>query len=273
MRSLVTSLCVCAVLGLGLTGCDDRDNTAGVDTTPDTRRADSTTQPTAGQRVDSAIERTGDAAQRAADRTGEAAGRAVDATTQEARQASDTIRAGATELAADIANGVHNVLAEVTEAAMTENGIDDVAERLSQADRQRLGNIDPAQFSQLNQETTTFRQKWQSKYGKAFDIDDASAVFNFVQIKGDQQDNRRATVTFPARAGMPAVNVPMVREDRGWRIDVPDTLTAQQIADDLTSGIRPINAGDPPLPDDVNEAYHSSAQGTMAALMGERRSQ
>ena len=90
-------------------------------------------------------------------------------------------------------------------------------------------------------------------------------------VQGDPSDTNRATVTFPARGGMPQVTVPVLREGKAWRIDAPDTLTAQQLAGDLISGLKAINAGTQPLPDDVMEAYRSSAQGTMAALMGERR--
>ena len=126
-------------------------------------------------------------------------------------------------------------------------------------------------FPQLNTEIDAFRQKWQAKYGKDFDVEDDRAVFNFVTVQGDASDQNRATVTFPARGGMPQVTVPVVREKDAWRVDVPDTVTAQQLADDLVSGLKPINAGNPPLPDDAMEAYRSSAQGTMAALMGEKR--
>ena len=56
-------------------------------------------------------------------------------------------------------------------------------------------------------------------------------------MQGDPGDTNRATVTFPARGGMPQVTVPVLREGKAWRIDAPDTLTdAQQLADDLIAG-------------------------------------
>jgi hypothetical protein len=256
-------LLMAAVCAAPLVGCDDNG---------DTVRTDATTAPTVGDRVDRGLDKAGDAVGRAADKAGDTVGPAVDSAAQKAKETGQAIKQGAAELAADAAGGVHDLLAEVTEAAMTKGGMDDVVERLSASDRSRIGDVDEDNgFPQLNVEADAFRQKWQTKYNKSFDIDDEAAVFNFVTLKGDASSKDRATVVLPARGGMSELSVPVVREGAGWRIDVPDTVTAQQIADNLASGLRAINAGNPPLPDDVNEAYRSSAQGTMAALLGERR--
>src|SRR5688572_17270156 len=261
MSNVLRTLCLgCALCAGGLIGCDDND-----------ARSDATTAPTVGERVDRGLDKAGDALDRAADRTGDVVAPAVDDAAERARQAGATIKEGAKEMATDLSGDVYDLLGDVTEDAVTRNEIDDLVKNFSAADAKRIGEVREDAFPQLNAEIDTFRQTWQSKYGKEFDIEDDRAVFNFVTVQGDPDDPNRATVTFPARAGMPQVTVPVVREKGGWRIDVPDTLTAQQLADDLMSGLKPINGGTQPLPDDVMEAYRSSAQGTMAALMGEKR--
>jgi hypothetical protein len=263
MRNSVRTLClVVSILTTGVMGCDDRD-----------ARTNATTAPTLGERVDRGLDKTGDALQKAADRTGDVVAPAVDEAADRARQAGATIKEETKELAADLSGDVYDLLGDVTEDAVTANELDDLVENFTSGDQTRIGEVRENQFAQLNGEIEAFRRAWQSKYGKDFDITDDRAVFNFVAVKGDPDDSNRATVTFPARGGMPEITVPVVREKNAWRIDVPDTLTAQKLADDLISGLRPINAGTQPLPDDVMEAYRSSAQGTMAALLGAKRAQ
>jgi hypothetical protein len=242
-------------------GCDDRDT-----------RTDATTAPTIGERVDRGLDKAGDALDRAADRTGDVVAPAVDEAADRARQAGATIKEETKELAADLSGDIYDLLGDVTEDAVTRNELDDLVESFTAADQRRIGEVREDQFPQLNAEIDAFRKAWQSKYSKDFDIEDDRALFNFVTVSGDASDANRATVTFPARAGMPELTVPVVREKNAWRIDVPDTVTAQKLADDLISGLKPISAGQPPLPDDVMEAYRSSAQGTMAAVMGQSRS-
>ena len=261
MRITLRTLCLgCTLCAGGLTGCDDND-----------ARSDATTSPTLGERVDRGLDKAGDALDRAADRTGDVVAPAVDDAADRARQAGATVKEGAKEMAADLSGDVYDLLGDLTEDAVTRNELDDLVEGFAESDRKRIGEVREDAFPQLNAEVDAFRQKWQSKYGKEFDIEDDRAVFNFVTVQGDPTDQNRATVTFPARAGMPQVTVPVVREKNEWRVDVPDTLTAQKLADDLISGLKPINGGTQPLPDDVTEAYRSSAHGTMAALMGEKR--
>jgi hypothetical protein len=263
MSKTLRTFCLgCTLCAAGLIGCDDND-----------ARSDATTGPTVGERVDRGLDKAGDAIDRAADRTGDVVAPAVDDAADRARQAGASIKEGAKEMAADLSGDVYDLLGDVTEDAVTRNELDDLVESFAEPDRTRIGEVREDAFPQLNAEIDAFRQKWQSKYGRDFDIEDDRAVFNFVTVQGDPNDPNRATVTFAARAGMPQVTVPLVRETGGWRVDVPDTLTAQQLADALISGLKPINAGHTPLPDDVMEAYRSSAQGTMAALLGEKRAQ
>jgi hypothetical protein len=264
MRDVTRPLLIILSLSLtGIIGCDDRDTTTG----------DATTQPTAGDRVAGALDKTGDVLDRAADKTGAVVGDAVDQAGDRAQEAGAAIKRETRELAAEAANGVHDLLADVTEAAVEPRGMDDLVERFGEADRTRIGQVEESGFPQLDGAINQFHEKWKARYGRDFDIEDEAAVFNFVTIEGDASNADRATVLFPARSGMSEIRVPIVREGASWRIDVRDTLAAQQIADNLTSGLKPINDGAQPLPDDITEAYRSSAQGTMAALMGERRTQ
>ena len=262
MSKSLCPLCLAFTISMtGLIGCDDRDT-----------RTDATTAPTLGERVDRGLDKAGDTLNKAADRAGDVVAPAVDEAADRARQAGATIKEETKELAADLSGDVYDLLGDVTEDAVTANELDDLVENFTAADQKRIGEVRENQFAPLNAEIDAFRKAWQSRYGKNFKIEDDRAMFNFVTVKGDPNDSNRAKVTFPARGGMPEITVPVVREKNAWRIDVPDTLTAQKLADDLISGLKPINADTQPLPDDVMEAYRSCAQGTMAAVMGQSRS-
>ncbi len=72
------------------------------------------------------------------------------------------------------------VLETSTEAAVTEDGFDDLVERFVDADRNRIGASMPTadQITKLNQVTADIRTAWQAKYGSEFDINKRTTVFN-----------------------------------------------------------------------------------------------
>src|SRR5207249_3659386 len=86
-----------------------------------------------------AAERAGSAIKRGAEKTGEAikegAEKAKDAVTPGPKDA----EAAASKDQSKHAEAIHDVMAQVAEAALTKNGLDDMVERFVDADRNRLG--------------------------------------------------------------------------------------------------------------------------------------
>jgi len=95
------------------------------------------------------------------------------------------------------AEAIHDVMAQVAEAAMTKDGLDDIAERLVDADRNRLGqNKDLLKNDDaLNGKIQELSDAWKAKYSNEFDIKDEDKTYNlaFAQITEGEQGARTAS--------------------------------------------------------------------------------
>src|SRR5688572_17923073 len=202
-----------------------------------------------------------------AERTGEA----IDNTGRKAGDAIDRGIQGKGTVAAPDAEGIRDVLAQVAEASVTKDGLDDLVERFVDADRNRLGKSDlDVGNDKLNGIVDQFRKNWKAKYNQDFDISDEEAVFNdqfamimqgeigdgAARVAGERVpgapadttvppadrdrvaggDTNRdpgrnvATVVIKESHGLPPTNVLLIHEmPDSWRIDVPDTVTAEQL--------------------------------------------
>jgi len=216
-------------------------------------------KPTVGQKIENAADRTGEAIKDAANKTEEKLGIKKDASAYQSKNAEE----------------IHDVMAQVAEAALTKNGLDDIAERFVDADRNRLGqNQDALKNSDtLNGRIDEFQKDWKAKYNQDFDIKDEDKVYTMEfamitegeqartaseRISGDVNtpagnanvnvDNKTgvdapkantdgqtaadknlndpgrniALVRIAASHGMPALDVPMIHEAAGWKLDVDD---------------------------------------------------
>jgi len=290
------------------------------------------------------------AAERAVDRTGDALNRAADATGDAARNASDATKDALgvgerTATAGPAANKeeIHDVLAQVAEAAMTKDGLDDLVERFVDADRNRIGQNEAAidDNPDLDGRIATLRDDWKAKYNQEFDINDEEKVYDgFAMISegeigegartageklsadgqrvGDTASgtanvggvaadatvntetgradvnvdnntgvdaprantdgqtaadtNRNdpgrniATVTFPASHGMPEIKVPMIHEAGGWKIDIPDSVDATKLRDNVQNALTKAGEHKDKWPGDVNEAYRGMTHKVLLAI-------
>lgn len=214
-----------AVGGVGMFGCDRDAERAEVEIET---RGDA---QTAGDRVDNAMDRAGDATGRAVDKTADAMDRAGDRAERATERAGDRMgdaannaqarmeRAGGTEAAPD-AEGIRDVLASVPEAAFTKSGFDDMVERFVDADRNRLGKDNFVERmkddAELNGIVTALRDQWKAKYGKDFDMDE-NTVFGagFATIQQSEiGDNARTA------GGRVEVDADANRTNDGVRADV-----------------------------------------------------
>jgi len=270
-----------------------------------------TNQPNAAER---AVDKTGNALEHAADKTGDALHNAADKTK------------GAVSGAHDSKEEIHDVLAQVAEAGMTKKGLNDMAERFVDADRNRLGqNKDALKNAELDGLVAQLEQDWKTKYGHEFDIKDEDKVYDGFamltegeigetakqasdKINVDANTNRNpdgsvkadvkvdnntgvdapktntdgqtaadknlndpgrniANVTIPASHGLPEVKVPLIHEAGGWKIDIPDSLTADKLRDNVKNALNQCKEHKDQWPADENEAFRGVSHKILAAIM------
>jgi hypothetical protein len=192
-----------------------------------------------------------------------------------------------------------DTLATAVEAAVTNNGLSDVTERFSKADRDRIGKIDKNSLGDLNAAIDKFRADWKAKYNQDFKLTDKEQVVfgTPIEIKiGDVTDNARlasertgptatgtnantnandksvnnvTTVNVPAAGGAPAVTLKLTNEGtvtNSYKIDVPDSLDANKLRDNLTRHLNDVNGMKDQWPADANEAYRVVSQHVLAAI-------
>jgi hypothetical protein len=237
-------------------------------------------------------QKTSDAIGNAADKTGEAAKKAADKTEQAVGlEASDNAETNAKHIRA--------VLSEVTEAALTKSGLDDIQERLSKADRDRLDQNKDAlkNNAALDGRIAEFQKDWKAKYNQDFKIPDKNAVYSadFAMISqgaeartassqipadaanakpaadADKNDRDFAVVKIPASHGKPAISVPLVYEKaHGWKIDIPDSVDSNKLRDNVQAALTKCDEMKDQWPSDVNEAYRGVSHGVLAAIMDQK---
>jgi hypothetical protein len=197
---------------------------------------------------------------------------------------------------------VRKVITQATNAALTKGGFNDVLERLSTEDRNRFKDLPKQDTTELDGRVAQIQKIWKEKYGKAFDADDK--VFNsFVVIRegeisdpavakmhwpvnafdrtdddamkasstnsGDYLKKGRnvAIATIPASHGEPGLNLSMLHEPvDDWRVDIPDSISRDQIFNNLKDRLTYFGENVDKWPADVNEAYRGMAHCVMAAL-------
>jgi len=258
---------------------------------------------TAGQKTKEVAKDVGgslnDAAHRTADATGRAVDRAAnrtDSTVDSAQEAgSRTTAAPNGTAAAPDAEGIRDVLAQVTEAAVTKGGLNDIVERFVDADRNRLGKGDLKNSAELDGRIDQFRKDWKAKYNQDFDIKNEEAAFpnaTFAIAQGeigrsgatgatgtDRPDSPAAdtntndpgrnvaTIQVASSHGLGALTVPMVHEaiDK-WKINVPESLTADKLKQNLLDHLTAADMPDQ-WPADVNQAYAQVSHHVLMALL------
>lgn len=77
-----------------------------------------------------------------------------------------------------------------------------------------------------------------------------------------------AIATFPASHGLPQLNVSLVGEAQGWRVDAPNTLTGQQLHDNLLKHLTHVTDMSAQWPADVKQAEMAVAHHILAAVYG-----
>jgi hypothetical protein len=283
--------------------------------------------------VERAADKTGDALNRAADKTGDAISNTADKTRDALREAGP----------GNNKEEIHDVLAQVAEAAMNKDALDDMVERFVDADRNRIGQNQAAlDDDSLDAKVAALRDDWKAKYNAEFDIKDEDALYGqgFAMItegeipeaartagervsgdattagpgaaaSGNVGDvsgsatvnpdtgranvdvNNNTTVDTPrantdgqtaadtnrndpgrniasvkiaASHGMPELTVPMIHEAGGWKIDVPDTVDAAKLRDNVSNALAKLQENKDKWSPDANEAYRAVTHKVLLAI-------
>jgi hypothetical protein len=223
------------------------------------------------------------------------------------------------------AEEIHDVLAQVAEAAFTKEALDDMAERFVDADRNRLGqNKDALKTEDLDSQISALQAAWKEKYGQEYDIKDEDKIYNaFAMItEGEIGDRARtasdsatgvkvdadvntdankadvkvenntgvdapktntdgqtaadrnlndpgrniATVRIPESHGLPALEVPMIHEATGWKIDIPDSVDANKLKMNVKSALEMCANNKEKWPATADEAYRATTHKVLAAI-------
>jgi hypothetical protein len=176
---------------------------------------------TAGRKIDNAVDRTRDNVK-------------VDVDTQGGDGAQPaglrgTAAPNGTAAAPD-AEGIRDVLAQVAEASLTKGGLDDLVERLVDADRNRIGQTLQKDNADLDGRIDQFRKDWQAKYGQDFDITNEEQAFPnsaFAITQGEIGRNAAgAEVNVDVDRNAAGGRTATVDVDRKSGVDRPDSTAA-----------------------------------------------
>jgi len=75
-----------------------------------------------------------------------------------------------------------------------------------------------------------------------------------------------AVAQFQTNQFFSGLNASMIHEAGGWKFDVPNTLTAQKLYDNLVNNLSAIDRARDQWPSDANEAYRRFTQAVVAAM-------
>jgi hypothetical protein len=199
-------------------------------------------------------------------------------------------------------------IANAANAAMSKNGLNNMANSFDQQDQQRLNNLGNINSDKLDGRIAQLQKVWQQKYNQSFNAkpeDFSSAGFAEGKIQDPQQfaqnwpvpavnsagaaqqaaarsnatneqngsqasmkqGNQVAVVRLPAKNGMPAMDVSLVNQS-GWKIDIPNDRTAQQIHEDVLTQLTSLGERSSQLPKDVKQANALVARHVLAGIYG-----
>ncbi len=200
---------------------------------------------------------------------------------------------------------IREVLTEMTEAAFTKGGFSDMVERFVDQDRNRIGRLEDVESEQLDSVVEIFLQNWENKYGNEFDIEDDKFLGAGLAVAiGEVEDSRQAMANWPlsltgeegpraaagaminedeqsdanleeertvAIAAVPGkdgkmLHLSLIKEAGGWKIDLPNNITRQQLHSRVSTMIRTLNANPDQWPETEAEAYNLVGRKLLMAI-------
>jgi hypothetical protein len=173
--------------------------------------------------------------------------------------------------------------------------LDDLTERLVDADRNRIGKAIDGDFPDHAALVKQFRADWKAKYGQEFNVKNEEAAFPesmFTVTQGEvgaaaptgaevvtgkregdvdanvEKGRNIAVVAVKESHGMPGLSVPLIHElPDNWRIDAPDTLDANKLAANVTAHLKAVHAMKDQWPANVQDAYAVVGHHVLMAIL------
>jgi hypothetical protein len=164
---------------------------------------------------------------------------------------------------------IYGTLSDTAEAALTKDGFDDLCERLSAPDRDRIGKFANEKFADLNARVDQLNNDYNSKYNGKFKLDKDKVFENWAKVQKTNQDADKtyANVMIPAGHGAPALTVPVVKDHEAWKIDVPDDMTGQQLKQNLQDHLTEADNMKSQWPSDQLEGQRALVHHVLEAVM------
>jgi hypothetical protein len=163
---------------------------------------------------------------------------------------------------------IYDLLAEVVEAAVKVDTFDDLAERFTAADRKRLGRVPK---KALSVQAAAMRDAWQQRFEGEFNIIDSAANFKPMtrieplQSAGDGNERARVVVQ-PREANQRPFELVLVREEKKWRLDLPDGVDRQKLQDALAQRLDALKQQSAKWTTDEIPAHRDVAYEALSAL-------
>ena len=200
---------------------------------------------------------------------------------------------------------VRDVLNSAVHATLTKGAFDDLAERFSTPDRKRLGEYAKRDLPDLDAQIEQFRTAWKARYGQDVrPMDKHQLHALLVMVEGEVTDTALARMHWPVKVihprpneaipasesassaeylnkgrniaivavassseKLPPLHISMLRENiDSWRIDLPDSVTAEQIHTNVLATLTRFTQKIDTWPADSGEASRQLAYLMLAAV-------
>lgn len=134
---------------------------------------------------------------------------------------------------------IREVLASVVENAAAAE-IEDVVDYLAANDRERLDTAEESEDATLRNQSEDFLEKWRNTHGMAFEdsFDQSALNVEFVSVEQEK------TATVRLHGGEQPIMLKLVNQGTlmdDWRIDAPDTLSLQQLQQEMGQALSKIS--------------------------------
>jgi hypothetical protein len=231
--------------------------------------------------------------------------RADDTVGQVVEKAVGSTKDAANNVKTNWENGrVYTMLGEITNDALTKDGLDSFASHFNDADRDRIkpwlnDKNNKEKIDYLNGRIAQFQKDWKAKYNQDFKISKDDVVFGnamFTVTQGEigkdaqlageklpaadpnhpvtggdknlEKGRNVAIVTVAASHGLPELKVPLIHElPDMWKIDVPDSVDGKIFYDNMLKTLTMVNENKDKWPADVNDAYRAVTHHLLMAAL------
>jgi len=207
------------------------------------------------------------------------------------------------------ADEMRKTVVQVTQAAVTKGGFDDLVERFVDQDRNRIGEYAESNFKDLDGRIDQIQRVWHQKYNQDFDMDAAKVLASAQAVEGeiidpvallrnwpvsvtgeaqqaksnpnenanseDTKDNGNiekgrevGVLRLMADSKLPILDVSLIDEAGGWKIDLPNSRTGKNLHDDLLTHLTYLGEHTDQWPSNVDDAYRMFAHHVMMAVYG-----